>query len=69
MKFKVGDKVVLKEKELKKFGIENTKIREGVVVALSDVATLIYVKRGSRREPWHIDYWRKMNERSFHTEV
>ena len=57
--FEVGDKVILIEKELKDCGIENTRIREGVITRLSEVPTLIYVKRGSNVESWHTAFWEK----------
>lgn len=59
-KFKVGDKVKLIDKELKYAGL-NYRVKEGKVTKISEVPTLIYVKRGKMKtQPWHTDFWRKV---------
>ena len=60
MTFKVGDKIILRDSELKKFGISDLKIRTGIVKKVyAYPRTLIKVQRGETVEPWHIDFWRK----------
>lgn len=57
-KFKVGDKVILIEKELKYRGLLNLKIKDGIVTKVYQ--KFITVKRGKTNSLWHPLFWRKV---------
>lgn len=58
MKFKVGDKVRLVDKELQDAGLWNLKIKDGIVTKVYQ--KFITVKRGKTNSLWHPLFWRKV---------